>query len=41
MNKAAVYDTRFFTQLYRSNDDERRRKIRAEMAEKKNTFPLW
>ncbi len=34
MNKAAVYDTRFFTQLYRSNDDERRRKIRAEMVRK-------
>jgi predicted nucleic acid-binding protein len=34
MNKAAVYDTRFFTELYRSNDDERRRKIRAEMIRK-------
>lgn len=34
MNKAAVYDTRFFTQLYRSNDDERRKKIRAEMTRK-------
>lgn len=34
MNKVAVYDTRFFTQLYRSNDDETRKKIRAEMTRK-------
>ena len=34
MNKGAVYDTRFFTQLYSTTSDERRRKIRAEMARK-------
>ena len=34
MNKAAVYDTRFFTQLYTTTDDEKRRKIRAEMVRK-------
>ena len=34
MNKAAVYDTRFFTQLYGTTDDEKRRKIRAEMVRK-------
>jgi predicted nucleic acid-binding protein len=34
MNKVAVYDTRFFTQLYSSTDDEKRRKIRAEMVRK-------
>jgi predicted nucleic acid-binding protein len=34
MNKVAVYDTRFFTQLYSSTDDESRRKIRAEMVRK-------
>ena len=34
-NKVAVYDTRFFTQLYSANDDEGRRKIRAEMTRKR------
>lgn len=34
MNKAAVYDTRFFTQLYRSKDDTIRKKIRNEKIRK-------
>ncbi len=34
MNKAAVYDTRFFAELYSSTNDEKRRKIRAEMVRK-------
>jgi predicted nucleic acid-binding protein len=35
MNKAAVYDTRFFTQLYYSKDDPLLKKIKAEKARKK------
>ncbi len=34
MNKTAVYDTRFFIELYRTTDEETRRKIRAEMTRK-------
>jgi predicted nucleic acid-binding protein len=34
MNKTAVYDTRFFIQLYRTTDEETRKKIRAEMTRK-------
>lgn len=35
MSKPAVYDTRFFTELYRSTDEQRHTKIRAEMARRK------
>ena len=35
MNKTAVYDTRFFTELYRVTGEEQRKKIRAEMARKR------
>ncbi len=31
-NKPAVYDTRFFTQLYGANDAKEQKRIRAEMA---------
>ncbi len=34
MNRAAVYDTRFFIELYGTVDEEKRRKIRAEMVRK-------
>ena len=34
MDKAAVYDNRFFTQLYRSDNDAMRKKIRAEKLRK-------
>ena len=34
-NKPAVYDTRFFTQLYRTEDKEQHRRIRGEMARRK------
>ena len=34
MNKTAVYDTRFFIQLYRTTDEEARKKIRVEMTRK-------
>ena len=33
-NKPAVYDTRFFTQLYRSSNSEEKKKIRTEMTRK-------
>jgi len=33
-SKPAVYDTRFFSQLYRINDDQERKRIRAEMTRK-------
>ncbi len=34
MNKSAVYDTRFFTQLYRCNKEEMRKKIINERTRK-------
>ena len=34
MNKAAVYDTRFFTQSYESQDEGVRKKVRAEKTRK-------
>jgi predicted nucleic acid-binding protein len=34
MNKAAVYDTRFFTQLYRSTKEDARKRISKERARK-------
>jgi predicted nucleic acid-binding protein len=34
MNKAAVYDTRFFTQLYRSIDEDKHRRITYERSRK-------
>jgi predicted nucleic acid-binding protein len=35
MNKAAVYDTRFFAEFYRSEDEAVQKKIRAEKARKR------
>ena len=35
MNKSAVYDTRFFVESYRTQDEAFRKKINAEKARKK------
>ena len=38
MNKSAVYDTRFFVESYRTQDEAFRKKINAEKARKKRMF---